>query len=126
VLALENEPGIPIKVTFEIVEHIVKRLKEPQWQLLKEYFIKNGLNLQKEGKPGFNETFQNKDIIAAVLCPTDDPSLQTPHIANYYIAGDFVAMVFEQILSKAGNLNLIFIKAYSTGWELAHNAHESK
>jgi hypothetical protein len=44
VLALGGEPGIPTKVTFEIMEHIVKRLKEPQWQSLREYLIKNGLN----------------------------------------------------------------------------------
>jgi hypothetical protein len=126
VLALEDEPGIPTKVTFEIVKHIIKRLKEPQWQSLREYFIKNGLNPQKGGKPGSNKTSQNKNIIAAVLCPTDDPSSQTPYIANYHITGDFVAMVFEQILSKAGNLNLTSIKAYSTGWKPAHNAHEPK
>jgi hypothetical protein len=30
VLALEDEPGIPTKVTSEIVEHIIKRLKKPQ------------------------------------------------------------------------------------------------
>jgi hypothetical protein len=29
VLALEGEPGISIKITSEIVKHIVKRLKEP-------------------------------------------------------------------------------------------------
>jgi hypothetical protein len=57
VLALGGEPGISTKVTSEIVEHIVKRLKEPQWQSLREYFIKNGLNFQKGGKPGSNETF---------------------------------------------------------------------
>jgi hypothetical protein len=74
-LALGDKPGILTKVTSEIVEHIVKRLKEPQWQSLKEYFIKNSLNSQKEGKPGFNETSQNKDIIAAVLCLINDPSL---------------------------------------------------
>jgi hypothetical protein len=75
VLALGGEPGIPTKVTSEIVEHIVKRLKKPQWLLLRKYFHKNGLNSQKEFKPGFNEIFQNKDIIAAVLCPINDPSL---------------------------------------------------
>jgi hypothetical protein len=121
VLALEGEPGISTKVTSEIVEHIVKRLKEPQWQLLKEYLIKNGLNPQKGGKPNSNEIFQNKDIIAAVLCPINDSSLQIPHIA-----GDFVIMVLEQTLSKARKLNLISIRAYSTGWKPAHNAHESK
>jgi hypothetical protein len=121
VLALGDEPGIPTKVTSEIVEHIVKRLKEPQWQLLKKYLIKNGLNSQKENKPGSNEISQNKNIIAAVLCFTNDPSSQIP-----YIAGDFIAIVLEQTLSKAGNLNLTFIKAYSTGWEPAHNAHEPK
>jgi hypothetical protein len=126
VLALEGESGIFTKVTSEIVEHIVKRLKEPQWQLLREYLIKNGLNPQKGGKPGSNETSQNKNIIAAVLCPINDPSSQIPYIANYYIAGDFVAIVFEQILLKAGNLNLTSIKAYSTGWKPAHNAHEFK
>jgi hypothetical protein len=87
VLTLGGEPGIPINITSEIMKHIVKRLKEPQWQLLREYFIKNGLNPQKEGKPGFNETSQNKNIIAAVLCPINDPSSQIPHTA-----GDFVAM----------------------------------
>jgi hypothetical protein len=35
-------------------------------------------------------------------------------------------MVLEQTLSKVKKLNLIFIKAYSTFWELAHNAHEPK
>jgi hypothetical protein len=30
VLALKDEPGIPTKVTSEIVEHIIKRLKKPQ------------------------------------------------------------------------------------------------
>jgi hypothetical protein len=35
-------------------------------------------------------------------------------------------MVLEQTLSRAGNLDLTFIKAYSTGWEPAHNAHEPK
>jgi hypothetical protein len=30
VLALEDEPGIPTKITSEIVKHIIKRLKEPQ------------------------------------------------------------------------------------------------
>jgi hypothetical protein len=75
VLALKNEPGIFTKVTSEIMEYIVKRLKEPQWQLLKKYFIKNGLNSQKGGKSGFNEISQNKDIIAAVLCLINDPSL---------------------------------------------------
>jgi hypothetical protein len=57
VLALGDEPGISTKITSEIMEHIVKRLKKPQWQLLREYFIKNGLNSQKEGKSGFNEIF---------------------------------------------------------------------
>jgi hypothetical protein len=75
VLALGDKPGIPTKITSEIVEHIVKRLKKPQWQLLRKYFNKNGLNPQKGDKPGSNEIFQNKDIIAAVLCPIDDPSL---------------------------------------------------
>jgi hypothetical protein len=74
VLALEGEPGISTKITSEIVKHIIKRLKEPQWQSLREYFIKNGLNSQKGGKPVSNEIFQNKNIIAAVLCPTNDPS----------------------------------------------------
>jgi hypothetical protein len=84
------------------------------------------LNSQKRGKPGSNEFYQNKDTIAAVLCPINNPSLQTPYIANYYISGDFVAMVFEQTLSKAEKLNLIFIKAHSTCWKPAHNAHEPK
>jgi hypothetical protein len=79
------------------------------------------LNSQKGNKPDSNETSQNKNIIAAVLCPTNDPSSQIP-----YIAGDFVAIVFEQTLSKAENLNLTFIKAHSTGWKPAHNAHEPK
>jgi hypothetical protein len=57
VLALGGEPGIPTKITSEIMEHIVKRLKESQWQSLREYLIKNGLNPQKGDKPGFNETF---------------------------------------------------------------------
>jgi hypothetical protein len=35
-------------------------------------------------------------------------------------------MVFEQTLSKAENLDLISIKAHSTGWKPAHNAHEFK
>jgi hypothetical protein len=35
-------------------------------------------------------------------------------------------MVFEQTLSKAGNLNLTSIRAHSTGWKPAHNAHEPK
>jgi hypothetical protein len=126
VLALGDEPGIPTKITSETVEHIIKRLKEPQWQSLRKYLIKNGLNPQKGGKPGFNETFQNKDIIAAVLCPTNDPNLQIPYIANYHISGDFIAMVLEQTLSKAGKLNLISIKAHSTCWKPAHNAHEPK
>jgi hypothetical protein len=95
VLVLGGEPGIPIKITSEIVEHIVKRLKEPQWQSLRKYLIKNSLNPQKGGKPGSNETSQNKNIIAAVLCPTNDPSSQTPHIANYHIAGDFIAIILE-------------------------------
>jgi hypothetical protein len=74
VLALGGKPGIPTKVTSEIMKHIVKRLKEPQWQSLKEYLVKNGLNPQKGDKPGSNKISQNKNIIAAVLCPTNDPS----------------------------------------------------
>jgi hypothetical protein len=35
-------------------------------------------------------------------------------------------MVFEQILSKTEKLNLIPIKAHSTFWKPAHNAHEFK
>jgi hypothetical protein len=111
-------PGNPMRDTDSYITHRQSSLRVRYHQF--------NINPQKGGKPGSNETFQNKDIIAAVLCPIDDPSLQTPYIANYHIAGDFVVMVFEQILSKAGNLNLISIRAYSTGWEPAHNAHEFK
>jgi hypothetical protein len=91
-LALGGESDIPTKVTSEIIEHIVKRLKEPQWQSLREYLVKKGLNP--------NET-PHKDMIAAVPNPTDVPSSQIPHIANYYILGDFVAVVFEPTSLKA-------------------------
>jgi hypothetical protein len=37
-----------------------------------------------------------------------------------------MAIIVEQTLSKAGKLNLIPIRAHSTSWEPAHNAHEPK
>jgi hypothetical protein len=89
--------------------------------MLKRYL--RNISLKKGLNP--NETLC-KNIITAILNPTNVPSSQIPHIANYYIMGDFVAMLFGLILLKAGKLNSNFIKAHSIFWKLAHNTHEPR